>query len=668
MRIRECVLLWGENAPDPTYKNLYFYECKTPTGKSAAEIAYTFFHELRPFCNGTGIYSVPFPTDSALYAIGETERGFTVEIPTDDGFPEKPLYMIVDTSTTEGVTNYRFAFIQSFVRTGENKIRCTCLFDQWTEHYSELMTEEMAFTRLHQNRIRYTDNTHTTYTKQYNGLNDPIPEGMVQGSQETIPLEMFGATAATDEGVDYFIVPIFLYWRLSTRDLYRYDTDSTSWVKVYLDGIDPMKSAVPVLCTFIGVNRINPATHEVKFLPCARIFVRTTLLPTRSVTPSLTEILLSLGTSNPYIVQAYISTIPPFDCRVSIRSDHVTSVITVLDTEFCELGRFMGDGNQYRIGSDQEATAFIPEKGTFISAALSNSNLFYPGDQKTLALTSNVVPVADWSDYYEPKIEEAAFEKLTLRLFGAEIDISPTPAIPSVGIIYTLGQHNDLILVSGGKEVYRASGICSQFGVDTATDSLSSWLVSNYNTYQNAKLWKGIGAGTSFGLSLLSSIITGNFLPLVGATTTLGMSVGGMAGSETAMKKDYQNSPNVTTLPSENAVDNMPYLDLPTIRKRVIDSAIKGRITLYWHRFGYPANFIGPVGLTGLNRNDFNFIQGTFLRMLPGIYPAEITDVVSAFGSGVWVWMSHLSESAGNPRYTERNEIGFDCENQELHL
>ena len=627
MIISAIRILFGPYAPDPTYKNIYDYAVDPSISPNALP-AYFFDHLV-----GLDKYDVPFPEGATICPIGETETGFTVEIPTDGDFPVRPLYLIL---TTE--TGYRYAFIDSYTRTASSKIRCVARFDQWTEHHAELSQAEFTFTRRHQ--ARYTEVNDTTVKKVYNGLSDPIPEGMVQGFKETVPVEMFGAKTVTDEGVDYLIIPVWFYQRLSTYTLYYYSDGN--WVSRPLVGVDPFKSAVPTIATFLGVNRVNPVTKEVKFLPCRRTFVPTADQPTRGTQPTLDDLVYTIVRSHPYITQSYISTIPPFDCTIGIRSDHVSSFVTVNDDWFTANGEYIGDGTQYRIGSDQAANALIPQTGTFIGVLYSGDNLVYPGDKKSITLRDVTLLKTSVVASYEPKIEESPYEGTTLHIFGAEIDISPTRAIGNVALVYFVGEHNDLYLTSDGTEIYRAQGICSQFGMDTATDSLSSWLTSNYNTFQNARLWKGIGAGTSIFTSLITAIATGNFLPLVGVSIGAGSTIGQSYTGETAMRKDLQNSPNAATLSSDNAVDNMPLLDLPTIEKRTIPDDVKSRIMAFWHIYGYPDNKIGTIR-DGINREKFHYMQGTLVRPPAGLYPGEYSSIESAIRSGVWLWSSIVS-------------------------
>ena len=215
MIISAIRILYDHHAPDPTYKNLYIYDPSNAGSLSPNAVPYAFFGELRIDQN-TPIpkYDVPFPEGGTICPIGETEAGFTIEIPTDGDFPARPLYLIL---TTE--IGYRYAFIDSYTRTASTKIRCVARFDQWTEHFAELYgSSEWSFSRSHQRR--YVDPSATPRVKVYNGLSDPAAEGMVQGTKQTIPLEVYGARKITRDGDARVLIPVWMYWRLASNTLW----------------------------------------------------------------------------------------------------------------------------------------------------------------------------------------------------------------------------------------------------------------------------------------------------------------------------------------------------------------------------------------------------------------------------------------------------------------
>ena len=628
MRIRSCRILFGAYAPDPTYKNLYNITCYSTTGKTPAEIAYSFFDELSTsFLDYTPIdrYDVPFATGAELYAISETERGFTVDLPTDDGFPERPKYMIVDTSVTEGVTNYRFAFILSSQRNAEYKIRCVCTFDQWTEHYSELMAAEMTFTRTHQKR--YVDRTASPRVKIYNGLSDPIPEGMVQGKLTEEPFLAFGAKWESNN--TWFVVPLWVYWRISNRDYYHKNqgADFPANPSGKVTGVDPMKSSIPVLAHCPAILMYKPSTGETRYYPTT---IQNSDRNDVTTSPGLVRVLTY---SHPYIVQATISTIPP--CSVNLPGTVTLGnpTVRIIDTAFDAM--IFADGS-YRIGADM-----IPPVGTWIGFSNPGDSSMYlvPKGTRTTYTVTTDTDSSTFDDAYEPKIEETAFEQKMLSIMGADIDVSPSPTNPGISFDFELGAHGDIIFKDGnGNEVYRLAGNASMYGIDFATDSLASWMVSNFNTYQNARMFK------QFNTNISSA---GGFVSSVASKNAMGVIRSGMAPiysqyeadlTERAMMKDMSNSPNATNVSSQNGIDHLPFVDLPRIKRRIIPSDIKSRIMKYWHVYGYPDNRTGKIGTDAITRQTFNFVQGGFLRDIPGVYPAEIADIVSAFRSGVWIW------------------------------
>lgn len=689
MRITSCRVLFGPYAPDPTYRNLYKIQCYDPTGKTPSEIAYAFYDELRiSHDTPTPRYDVPFGEGESIYAVGENERGFTVDLPTDDGFPDRPLYLIMNTADAGDTPVYRFAFVMSYQRIGEYKVRCTCLFDQWTENYDALTTCEFTFTRTHQRR--YIDRSATPRTKLYNGLSDPIPEGMVQGTTETDPVKVYGAsTITTSDANGHVAIPLWLYWRLAITDFYYKNTYDGDWGDPRrLLGVDPPKFAVPVLATCVGIIDYDPATGLSEFRPTFRVLKSDNSVltncgeafgGTESEYSAMAHAIDTIGKGHPYIVQSWMTTIAPFDISISftnigigVPSVHFP-VVKIRDPRFDPI-MTPGDGKYYKIGA-ADAGGLEVNNGTFISLPITDVSPFPTGVRKTVTLRTDTQSGA-FSDSYEPKIEESPYEGKTLLLYGAEIDISPTPANPKISLSYEIGAHGDLVLKSGDTEIYRANGVCSQYGVDAATDSLTSWLVSNYQTYQNAKLWKTINTAVGSAVSLVGGAVSGNPGAIVGGGIKAATAYGETLTGERARYADLSASPNATTLASENAFDNFPFLDLPRIKSRTIPSAIKTNINNYWKIYGYPDNRTGSIEGIALTRENYNYVQGSLLRPIPDKYPAEIADILSAIRTGVWVWDSTLWSAVppiptppGFIRHwytTNRNDNLLSTENKEV--
>ena len=647
MIIKELIVLSGANCPDPTYTNLYDYRLTTDQTLRDDELPYMFFRTLRQTATlpELSIYKVP-SNGGTFYPLSESVTGVTIEIPTDDGFPASPKYIIFKTGA-----KYRYAFVMDYTRTSESKIRASCLWDQWTEHFTALMSAEMSFTRNH--RDRYGKNLVNVVYKKYNGLADPVPQGMVQGSKYTVPVPANGTTTATVSGNTHYYVPVWIYFRVATNDLYvlkeggdpNVDSD---YDRIRLSGMDVPKGGVPVFATCVGCFDVSsvPGTQPV-FLPLQRIYVRDgdVLYNTVTITPAAVMTWLTYG--HPYFVQSYITTIPPVDCSIAPRRDPAGGcALTTTDHEFRLVGRYTGDGHTYVLGSLHGGLE-LATNGLFLNMSIITPNpVFSPGDVHTHALTSDVVGVSPTIDpAYEPKIEEAPYEGTELKLYGADIDISPTAAISGVDLIITTGAHNDVYLVSNGTEIYRASGICSQFGRDSATDSLTNWLLTNYNTYQNARLFKGINAGASFGLGMAGALMSGNILSGISALVQGATTAFQIPTSEIALKRDLQSSPNSATIPSENGVDNFPLLDLPVLTKRKIPSAVKNDIMRYWHVYGYPDNRTGTLSDIIEAREYFNYVQASLISPLPNTYPAECESIVNAFRSGVWIWHPVANDS-----------------------
>lgn len=697
MIITGAYILYGPYAPDPTYRNLYAYTCVDAAHTAANEIPYKFFRDLRNKDGssvGGYMYEVYFDTGAAIYPIGESDTGFTIELPTDDGFPSKPLYIIaIDSTTTTPV--YRYAFIEGYQRTGAQKIRCACRFDQWTEHFAELMGAEMTFARRHQKR--YVDRTAETRTRLFNGLSDPVPEGMVQGTTKTDPVLVYGAkiTNVADANL-HTIVPLWLYWRLSASDFYYRLWGAEDWGPARkLLGIDVPKFAVPVLATCLGIIDYDPSTELSKFHPTWKIYKSDNTLLTNcaedyydgttfdSERAAMVRALATLGKGHPYIAQSWVTTIPPFPITVDYDLKNGVQTVTrpiikIADSHFNNV-MTPGDGNAYKIGqtSDDVPASLEVERGTFINLPFvfdttpPTYNPFPVGVRQSLTLFDHRQTGA-FVDSYEPKIEEAPYEGRKLLLYGAEIDISPTPANPSLTLHVTTGAHGDLVITSSGNEIYRASGVCSQYGVDAATDSLTAWLVSNYQTYQNAKLWKTINTAVGAGTSIISGVISGNVQAVLGAGIKAATGYGETVTGENARYADLSASPNSTTIASENAFDNFPFVDLPRIKKRTIPSAIKTAIMNFWHVYGYPDNKIGTMASDATLRESFSYVQGAFVNTLPGLYPSQVSEIAGAIRSGSWLWVctyynnQKAAKAVSEWTYVERLTPLLNLDNKEV--
>ncbi|MBQ1503703.1 MAG: hypothetical protein IIZ35_06845, partial [Clostridia bacterium] len=388
MIITGALILSGPYAPDPTYKNLYLYDVIDRPPLSPNAIPRAFFEDLRA-PDGAFLYGfryvMTFPENSSIYPIGETETGFTVELPTDDGFPERPQYIIVTDSTT-GSPVYRYAFIEGYQRNGSQKIRCACRFDQWTEHFNEIATAEMSFARRHQKR--YVNRTASPRYRIFNGLSDPVPEGMVQGTVKTDPLLVYGATlGTTSDATNHIIVPLWVYWRLSTSEFFYKAENAEDWSDARrLLGIDPPKFAVPILATCLGVIDYNPQTEVTAFRPtwkilksdntvltdCAEDYVSGQSVDTERA--AMVRAIATLGTGHPYIVQSWITTIPPFPVTVTYDSPSpgvptvTRPIIKITDSRYNNV-MTPGDGNEYKIGQTSEdvPAALTVQRGTVIN-------------------------------------------------------------------------------------------------------------------------------------------------------------------------------------------------------------------------------------------------------------------------------------------------------------
>ena len=629
MRIRACRILSGKLAPDPTYKNLYAFSCYDDDGKTPSEIVYAFFDGLRSdLTHPIDKYDVPFPEGAEIYTIGETERGFMVDLPTDDGFPSRPAYLIINTKPSTETPEYRFAFVLSYQRNGEQKIRCSCVFDQWAEHYSELAYSEMTFSRTHQKR--YVDSYAATRRKLYNGLSDPVPEGMVIGRKTTvIPEEMNGVYTSGS----YKYIPLWVYWRLSMRDWYGWSGSAYVQMSNPLYGVDPSRGAVPVIAMCVGSIQFQedePFTARA-ITPLRYIELKNGTVIDIGSADSVAE---RLNFSNPYISQAILTTIPPVPAKLTASN---RLLLDYDDSATLDI-QFKSDGNYvYRIGADM-----FPLVGTLIQHHIGD--IIQVGVGRTYDLTDER-DSSTYVDSYEPKIEEMPFEEKTLSIYGADIDISPSPAKPNCRLEIYAGSHTDAILFTtdrapvDSKELHRIPGITWQFGLDMSTEAVEQWLLTNFNTYQNARMWKSFnnaigGVGSMFGAAASGNV--GGSLTAAGGTL---LAAAENIDTHIARMKDLQNSPNSVNVTSQNGFDNIPLVDIPRIKKRVIPDDIKTKIMQYWHVYGYPDNRTGTIANTAITRQNFNYIQGTFLRMLPGVYEAEVADIMSAFRSGVWLWM-----------------------------
>lgn len=689
MIITGALILYGPYAPDPTYKNLYLYDTET-VETDPNKIPREFFIGLRN-ADGTQVpifrYSVPFPEHSTIYPIGETDTGFTVELPTDDGFPTKPVYIIITDSTT-GAPVYRYAFIEGYQRTGSQKIRCACRFDQWTEHYADIMAAEFTFSRRHQKR--YVNRAAATRVKLYNGLSDPIPEGMVTGTVAERAVLPYGVNALFFGNKQ--IIPIWLYWRMATNE-FSTKTGETWNDPVPMYGVDPFKASVPVLASCLGIAAYDTDDGTYTIYPLWSVHKSDNTVLTdcgvvggqHTEVGALAQMIVTTRTGHPYIAQSWVSTIPPFAYTIQFEKVDNVSVISrpvlrIQDPRFDTL-RTPGDGlaTDYRIGpapGEDTPAPLVVQNGTFITTTFANNEFYPEGDVARTTITSDR-ETTTFDPFYEPKIEETPYTDKTLKMYGAEIPVAPGPAAPSIEMAVTMGAHNDIVLryektINQFVELYRASGVCSQFGTDVATDSLTSWLLANYQTYQNTKLWKTIGTLVSGGTSIVGGLVTENPLAVLGGGTMIAKGIGEMVSGEKARMADLRSSPNATTIASENAFDNLPFIDLPRIRERSLPSDVKTRIMNFWHVYGYPDNKIGTIEDDATLRESFSYVEGALVNVLPGVYPGEVSEILGALRAGAWLWKCTVVHEAKNVKavtdwvYTDRLTPFLSLQNKEV--
>lgn len=673
MQITECRLYWGGLVPDPSYKNLYLYD---------AIAAYaTPKNFLAGLSGDISHFDFTFPEGSKVYAISETATGFSVELPIGGDAPTRPAYMVF----TDENSRTRYAFIDNYtVTAGGSKARFVCRFDQWSENYQKLIATEFKYSRRHQSR--YVNRTATPRTKLYNGLNDPIPEGMVQGKSVTDPVHVYGAKSTKlYDTANCEIIPVWLYWRIAAQD-YFIDNDANP---KHLYGVDAPKFAVPIVSTCLGVIEYTPSTGLSVFHFLTRIIDSTNTTICKLLEYDEhdhivynPEILLdTLQKGHPYIVQSWITTIPPFNCSFSFDPDNVGATITkpvlkILDSEYNDI-KVESENHTYKIGltGSGNPAQLTLNRGTFVSyipkidSAHPMTPPFPKGQRIETTIRTNT-ETGDFSDAYEPKIEESPYAGQTLMIYGAEIDISPTPATPTVTLSLSVGSHGDLVLKTGTSGIYRAAGVCSQFGVDAATDSLTNWLLSNFQTYQNTKKWKAINAGIGAVTSIGAGVATGNVAQVVGGGTGLFTKVGEMVTGEQARIKDLQASPNSTTIASENAFDNFPWLDLPLIRRRVIPDTIKGKINYFWKVYGYPDNTTAQLSTVAGNRESFVYVEAAAVSPIGSLLPVEQSEILAALRSGAWIWRPTLHTEVDPSPSTyitvERGKLFSNITNKEV--
>ena len=649
--------------PDPEYKNIYWYP---DIGTNPLD-PFTGNNNQRPKAffdsNTADVQKYSFTPESPIYCVGNNERAFVLDVPDNGSFPTAPVYMAIRTSPTTETAVYRYAFITSRAVLSDGKIRYSCMFDQWSEHFADLAPLEYSFIRRHQRR--YVGSVDSTpLTKKYNGLNDPDPEGMVQGRKITLPVPGLFNSSFMVGTSRHYLIPVWIYWRLSTSVIYN-KNENDAWVKRNnpLLGVDQTKSAVPIICFPLGIFEFesgSPTTYTFREISKLQRSDGTDISTVYS--NNQTKI---LGFSHPYIVQGIISTIPPFDH--TLVSDSGKYIVKIADTDYngVEVAT-----SSIRIGTD-DTGALVAPSGTILGISPGygvNYGRFLSGSSKNVTITDNSESAFD--DSYEPKIEESAFEGTTFNAFGADLDVSPTPANPNTKLYFRVGAHWDFIFTSGNSttELHRFSGITPSFGLDSAIETIAQWLVTSAQTHNNAEIWKGWNNLISTGRESIAG-------SRAGVGTALAPLASGMMGfvhdvqTEAARQKDMRNSPNSVNVVSSSGVDNFPFVDIPRIKRRVIPDEIKTKIMRYWHVYGYPDNSSGTI-TDSMIRTSFVYVQGAPRCPLRGLLPGEQDAIFSAIRSGTWIYrikcrIAHGTDFANY--YSEINENKATVDNREVN-
>ena len=92
----------------------------------------------------------------------------------------------------------------------------------------------------------------------------------------------------------------------------------------------------------------------------------------------------------------------------------------------------------------------------------------------------------------------------------------------------------------------------------------------------------------------------------------------------------------------------------------------------YWHVYGYPDNKIGTIAADATLRESFSYVQGALVNTVPGLYPSQVSEVVSAIRSGAWLWIARLEESPKKAKavsewvYVDRQTPLLSIDNREV--
>ena len=661
MRAYQITFYSGTAMPDPSYKNVYWYP-DVGTDSTDPFVGLNNERPYRFFGHNPAVSKYTFTPASPIYVIGDSDTSFVLDVPTSGSFPSNPCYMAIRTTAIGTSAKYRYAFIMTRGTLDEKKFRYTCRFDIWTERFPELIDEQYSISRRHQDR--YVDRTAATKVKLYNGLSDPIPESMVQGRKIVQAIDGLFSNEWSSGGTYLgHIIPIWVYWRLKTNAWY--EKSGNNWVPRNNDlrGVDPVKSALPVIARCVGVFVVkNDNPTSCTYYPIDYVLNSSGTQMTNYMGDKQIE---TFAFSSPYISQALVSTIPP--CKCSYPKSTINFDVKIEDSFFdsCLIYK-SGTATPLRIGTDGDG-ALVPVPGTMVGFTSTHHDDVPSGTSEYVTLTTNETTTFD--DGYEPKIEESPFENVTFDAFGADLDVSPNPANPKIRVRVTKGAHRDLIFLTGTDEIHRLSGIAPSKTIDAMIDTIDQWLVTAAQTHNNAEVWKGWNNLINTGSRVFQGAMSGRTLSAVTPMATGMMGFAQMVDTEAAFQKDMRNSPNSANVASESAVDNFPYLDLPILRKRVLPNDIKQKIMRYWHVYGYPDNRADTIR-NSVTRESFVYIQATPNAPVRGLLPGEQTDFQTAIASGIWInriktATVHHGEDFGN-YYSEIGENKATTTNSEV--
>lgn len=667
MRAYQITFYSGSAMPDPSYKNVYWYP-DVGTDSTDPFVGLNNERPYRFFDQNPDVSKYTFTPASPIYVIGDSDTSFVLDVPTSGSFPSNPCYMAIRTTAIGTSAKYRYAFIMARGTLDEKKVRYTCRFDIWTERFPELIDEQYSISRRHQDR--YVDISASPRVKLYNGLNDPIPEGMVQGRNEMTPVPgLFCQTYTDNQDKTHYLIPVWIYWRLSTRTVYQRTGTSPNYSWALIDnewyGIDPTKSAVPSICVCLGVYDVLGTT--VTFHRIADVLnhsgTKIGEYPNTDIRADL------LAFSHPYIAQGIITTIPPFKYTLVANGSNYDVKIT--DTFYDQITVYnpgTAYSGTYRFGTDDDG-ALVPPVGSFLGFIVysSNNGKIPPGEGVYITLTTNETNTFD--DSYEPKIEESPFENVTFDAFGASLDISPNPGNPKIRLYHRLGVHRDFVFLTGTDEIHRMAGITPSFGLDSAIETIAQWLITSAQTHNNAEIWKGWNNLINTGSRMFQGATSGRTLSAVTPMAAGMMGFMQQVDTEAAFKKDMRNSPNSINIASDNGVDNLPFLDIPRLRRRRLPDDVKQKIMRYWHVYGYPDNRADTIR-NSITRESFVYIQATPNAPVRGLLPGEQTDFQTAIASGIWfirikTATVHHGEDFGN-YYSEIGENKATTTNSEV--